>query len=293
MEPGLIVNADDLGVDAATTRGIVSAYRSGIVSSASLMVTMPATEAAVAAAQAADIPIGLHVALTQGRSVAGRHLERLVDETGVFKLRAQDLVTARRADSALIGQIAAEIKAQLSRARDLGAALTHVDSHQHIHMNPVLFALLEQEASAFGIKRIRMTREPVRFFWDAGHYAQVFTRNNLSKWLVTRLCGLWIKPHLDRPDMFFGLLHSGAIVKDVLLNVLASMPADRAVEICIHPGLPDRPSSQEADSFEVFSTSAFRRLEHDALVDPEVVALVQRRQLTLRSFDGRIKRNSV
>jgi predicted glycoside hydrolase/deacetylase ChbG (UPF0249 family) len=91
VEPGLIANADDLGVETATTSGIVSAYRTGIVSSASLMVTMPAAEDAVAAVQAAENPVGLHVALTQGRSVAGRHLERLVDESGASKLRAQGL----------------------------------------------------------------------------------------------------------------------------------------------------------------------------------------------------------
>jgi predicted glycoside hydrolase/deacetylase ChbG (UPF0249 family) len=289
VEPGLIVNADDLGVDAATTRGIVSAYRSGIVTSSSLMVTMPAIEAAVTAAQTAGMPVGLHVSLTQGCAVAGPRLDRLVDESGAFKLRAQDLITLWRADTALIEQIRLEMKAQLKRALDLGAALTHVDSHQHVHMNPVLFAILEEEASAVGVKRIRMTREPFRFFLNAGHYSQVLRRNNLSKWLITRAYAGWIKPRLETPDMFFGVLHSGAIVRDILLSVLAVIPADRSVEICIHPGLPGQPSSRPATGFELFSASPFRRLEHDALVDPEVIALVRKRGLTLRSFDGRIK----
>jgi predicted glycoside hydrolase/deacetylase ChbG (UPF0249 family) len=290
MEPGLIVNADDLGIEPATTRGIASAYRNGIVSSASLIVTTPAVEDAVTTAKADEIPVGLHVALTQGRAIAGPRLSRLVDETGAFKLRPQDLIRVRRKDTALIEQIRIEMRAQLERAVDLGLTLTHVDSHQHVHMNPVLFSILEDEASAFGIRRIRFSREPLRFFWCAGQYGQILRRNNLLKWLVTRLYARQIKPRLECPEMFFGIFHSGVIVKRVLLDLLTAIPADKSVEICIHPGLPGSPSSRPANDFEAFSASEFRRLEHDALVDPEVIELVRKRGVTLRSYDGYIKR---
>ena len=42
-QPGryLIVNADDLGADDGTTRGIIAAHEWGVVTSASLMVDMP------------------------------------------------------------------------------------------------------------------------------------------------------------------------------------------------------------------------------------------------------------
>jgi predicted glycoside hydrolase/deacetylase ChbG (UPF0249 family) len=290
MEPGLIVNADDLGVDPATTRGIASAYRNGIVSSASLMVTTPAVEDAGATLRSTEIPVGLHVSLTQGRAIAGPRLSRLVDESGSFKLRAQDLIRVRRADTALIEQIKTEMRAQLTRALEFGLTLTHVDSHQHVHMNPVLFPLLEEEASAFGIRRIRFSREPLRFFLSSGRYSQILRRNNLSKWLITRALAWRIKPRLESPDLFFGILHSGAIVKSVLLNLLRAIPTDKAVEICIHPGLPGEPASDPAHDFERFSTSIFRRIEHDALADAEVIDLIRERRLTLRSFDGRPKR---
>jgi chitin disaccharide deacetylase len=290
MEPGLIVNADDLGVDPATTRGIASAYRNGIVSSASLMVTTPAVEDAVATLRTTEIPVGLHVSLTQGRAIAGPHLSCLVDESGSFKLRAQDLIMVRRTDTALIEQIRTEMRAQLTRALEFGLTLTHVDSHQHVHMNPVLFPLLEEEASAFGIRRIRFSREPLRFFLSSGRYSQILRRNNLSKWLITRTLARQIKPRLESPDLFFGIFHSGAIVKSVLLNLLTAIPTDKSVEICIHPGLPSQPSSRLSNNFMAFSTSSYRQLEHDALVDVEVIDLVRKRGLTLRSLDGRMKR---
>jgi predicted glycoside hydrolase/deacetylase ChbG (UPF0249 family) len=289
MKAGLIVNADDLGMDAPTTQGIVSAYQRGIVSSATLMVTMATSEEAAKIARATKLPVGLHVSLTQGRAVAERDIYRLVDDCGTLKLSPRHLITASQKDVMLIDQIRAEIRAQLAKAFDLGLALTHVDSHQHVHMNPVLFAVLEEEALAFGIRRIRLSREPLRALFLGGAYTQILKRNNLPKWLITRTCARRIKPRLETPELFFGVLNSGAVLKRVLLNILAMIPSRKSVEICVHPGLPDPASAGSSDRFEAFSSSVFRRLEHDALVDPKVSALIQKRGLLLQSFDGNPK----
>jgi predicted glycoside hydrolase/deacetylase ChbG (UPF0249 family) len=289
MEPGLIVNADDVGIHPATTRGIASAYQNGIVSSASVMVTMPMVEDAVTAARTAAVPLGLHVSLTQGRAVTGPRMSGLIDETGSFISRPQHLFRVRRSDNALVEQIRIEIRAQLAKARDLGLTLTHVDSHHHVHMNPVLFAILEQEASTFGVLRIRFSREPLGIFWHGGRYAEVLRRNNLSKWLIVRALSSRINPQLDCPDMFIGLFHSGIVDKSVLLDLLRTIPNDKSVELCCHPGLPGPPPAQPSGDYEAFITSPLRRLEHDALVDPEVIDAVRKRGLTLRSFDGRAK----
>jgi predicted glycoside hydrolase/deacetylase ChbG (UPF0249 family) len=292
MKAGLIVNADDLGLDAPTTRGIVSAYQRGIVSSASLMVTMPAAEDAAKTARAMDLPVGLHVSLTEGRAVARTDLYRLADDCGRFNLLPQRLIRVSRKDSTLITQIRTEMRAQLTRAVDLGLTLTHVDSHQHVHMNPVLFKALEEEALEFGIRRIRFSREPLRVLFLARAYAQILKRNNLPKWLITRAYSSRIKPRLERPDLFFGVLNSGALLKPVLLNILATIPSHKSVEICVHPGLPDPLSAAPGGPFGAFSRSVLRRFEHDALVDPEVIAFIQKRGLRLVSFDGSPKFSS-
>jgi predicted glycoside hydrolase/deacetylase ChbG (UPF0249 family) len=57
----LIVNADDFGLSAGVNAGVVRAHREGIVTSASLMVRQPGTEAAVSAARdCPDLSLGLH-----------------------------------------------------------------------------------------------------------------------------------------------------------------------------------------------------------------------------------------
>lgn len=289
MEAGLIVNADDFGVDAATTRGIVSAYQNGIASSASLMVTMPAAAEAAQIARVAGLPVGLHVSLTQGAAVAGPQLHRLVDAAGGFTLRAARLIRVSGRDALLLDQIRTEVRAQLSRAHDLGLTLTHVDSHQHVHMNPAIFAIVESEASAFGIGRIRFSREALGNLFLGRGYMQILRRNNLAKWLIIRAQAARIRPRLETPDLFFGIFNSGVVVKDVLLSFLQKAPARKSVEICIHPGLPDRSAPASNNPLAAFSVSAFRRLEHDALVDQDTIGLVRERGLVLRSFDGRLK----
>ena len=80
----LIVNADDLGLTPGVNRGILRAFRDGIVTSASLLVTGSAFEEAVTLArQNPELDVGLHLALVEERAVLGREaLPTLVDETG-------------------------------------------------------------------------------------------------------------------------------------------------------------------------------------------------------------------
>ncbi|MGA2658858.1 MAG: ChbG/HpnK family deacetylase, partial [Verrucomicrobiota bacterium] len=54
LRRGLIVNADDFGLDPGVNRGIIKSHEYGIVTSASLMVRWPA--AAEAAAYAREHP---------------------------------------------------------------------------------------------------------------------------------------------------------------------------------------------------------------------------------------------
>ena len=60
----LIVNADDFGQSRGVNRGIITAHRDGIVTSASLMVRWPAVaDAAAYARRHSNLSVGLHIDL--------------------------------------------------------------------------------------------------------------------------------------------------------------------------------------------------------------------------------------
>jgi chitin disaccharide deacetylase len=101
--PVLVVNADDLGYDPEIDRGILEAYRRGVVTSASAMVETPFAEAALAGAPP-SLGVGLHAVLDPGLSRAG-------------------------AEAATRRQLAT-----FERLR--GGPPTHLDSHRHAHAAP-------------------------------------------------------------------------------------------------------------------------------------------------------------
>lgn len=124
----LIVNGDDFGASRGINRGILEAHRRGILTSASLMVNMPASEDAAALGhQAPRLSVGIHVNLTNE------------GESPVVDL--DDVEGCRR-----------ELDRQLARFRELvGGLPTHVDSHHNVHRLPRLRPLFVELADRLGL----------------------------------------------------------------------------------------------------------------------------------------------
>jgi chitin disaccharide deacetylase len=137
----LIINADDLGYDPAVNEGIVLAMRSGVVTSATLMVNLPHSEHGATLAR--GLPVGLHLNLSRGAPVSPGFPPSMLqhgafDEARVSQLRPDVVVE--------------EVLAQLARAEELlGRPPTHVDVHRHLHqISPVLEGL-SRVAAARGL----------------------------------------------------------------------------------------------------------------------------------------------
>src|SRR5262245_1017534 len=86
MKRRLIINADDFGRSHSINEAVVRAHREGILTSASLMMSEPATEAAVALAREnPQLGIGLHLTLLLGHSaLPSKEIPGLVDDRGEF-----------------------------------------------------------------------------------------------------------------------------------------------------------------------------------------------------------------
>jgi len=292
--PGLIVNADDLGIHPDINAGILSAYRNGILTSCTMLMTTAFREHTVRDyVRPAVLPIGIHLSLTLGQAVAPHdQVPDLVDEQGNLKLTADRLVFASfKGDRGrdLLDQIGREFSAQLGLARDSGLHPTHADSHQHVHMNPTIFRLLEDLLPRYGIKHLRYASE--RFHVVASDLPALIRRNNPAKWALLRWRSRQLRPQLATTADFAGILYSGIMTKRALMAEIMRLRATGSLEICIHPGFP-APLGQAfypRPGYNAFITSAARQAEHDLLTDPDVQDLVRRRSLILRAFDGRPK----
>jgi len=147
----LIVNADDFGQSHGINRGIMAAYKQGIVTSASLMVRWPAAaEAAVYSRHHPDLGLGLHVDMSEWACHAGQWI------------RLYEVIP-----SADLAAVADEVFRQLEVfIRLVGRKPTHLDSHQHSHRYEPLRTVLRQLARRLEI--------PLRHYCEEVHYCGDF-----------------------------------------------------------------------------------------------------------------------
>jgi predicted glycoside hydrolase/deacetylase ChbG (UPF0249 family) len=162
----LVVTADDFGIGASTSQGILDLAAAGAVTGSVLLVTSPHAEAAVEAWQRAGAPLelGWHPCLTLDRPIAPPHLvPSLVQPDGCFwslghfvarlwtgRIRAVDLET--------------ELRAQYERFQELvGRPPTVVNSHHHVQVfSPVGAILQEILAGQQPLPYVRRIQEPWR-----------------------------------------------------------------------------------------------------------------------------------
>ncbi len=157
----LVVTADDLAYSAGVDRAIIAAHREGIVRSTSLLVTFPrAAEAAELARAERALEVGLHIDLVEGTPVSEpSRVPTLVDREGrlLGLTRLLGGLAARRVRAA---EIAAEIRAQVARARALGTPALAWDSHRHTHLFPPIARIVGSLAREQGARWVRRGSPP-------------------------------------------------------------------------------------------------------------------------------------
>ena len=143
------------------TRGVLESHRNGVVRSASLLVTFPnsAEGAALARAEPA-LETGLHVDLVGGRPVSDpARIPSLVDHEGHFH-RLPDFAARLFTGRIRTADLAAEIRAQVSRARRWGIVPRAWDSHQHTHLMPPVARIVAHIAREEGVRYLRRANGP-------------------------------------------------------------------------------------------------------------------------------------
>ncbi len=132
----LIVNADDFGYTQGVSRGIVHAFRHGLVTSASVMTTHMGIEDALLLLrlEREGMGVGVHLNLTRGRPLT-EGLAKLVGGELTPRLDWLDEETLPLAEE--------ELSAQLEALMRLGVRPDHLNTHHHLHAeNRLVFDLV-------------------------------------------------------------------------------------------------------------------------------------------------------
>lgn len=152
----LIVNADDFGMCESTNYAIEHYVLAGKVQSASLLANGDGFVEAVSALKGfGKCSIGAHLNLTQFRPLSASFgLKPLLDDSGLFIHNEIRRVSITKQ---MIESIIEEWMMQISRIRENGVEITHLDSHHHVHTIPRLFWCLREVCRLSGISCVRLT----------------------------------------------------------------------------------------------------------------------------------------
>jgi hopanoid biosynthesis associated protein HpnK len=275
----LIVNADDWGLTPAVNRGVVRAFKDGIVTSASLLVTGSAFEDAVAlAGQNPKLDVGLHLALVEERAILGRDaLPTLVDETGRFPRTSSEFI--RRAVLGRIRwhEVEREIAAQIALFQKTGLRLSHLNSHQHLHMFPPVFQIVRRLTREMDNVWIRNSAGPWRKSPDVriGRWIQRLGLN-LTCFSARSVYGSGSPPQM--PDALYGFEAGGCLTRSALEQILRRIP-DGLYELVCHPGEDD------ANTRTQYAHWGYQWAEElEALTAPETRVVVKEEAIALTSF---------
>jgi predicted glycoside hydrolase/deacetylase ChbG (UPF0249 family) len=267
----LIINADDLGSNIDRDRGILKAYKQGIVTSASLLANGPSFTTAVAQAKETGLPVGVHLNLADGTTLAGP-IKGLTDSAGRLpgKQKLRQCLANGACDHSAIRM---ELAAQIERTFIAGLQPDHLDSHQHCQLFPCLTTIVTELAKEYDIPAIRMPlpAEPTEQDPKGALGKELALYRTLAPDAhrivmasgLTTTGGLWGMPLLGRLDT------------TSLCQLLENIPQG-CWEIMAHPGYP----YAQGGPFD----GEQRLLELHALLSSEAQEIIVRRNIRLQTF---------
>jgi chitin disaccharide deacetylase len=274
----LIVNADDLALHPCVNQAIVKAHREGIVTSTTILAGGSAFFDAVAGVKSCpELGVGVHLCLVDQKPVLDpAKIPSLVDKDGKFPdsygafLRGLVLQRFRMSD------VRRELEAQITRVLDQGLKVTHLDSHQHLHLLPGISSVVAELGIKMGLRRIRVPSEIVIRGCESPSILRRL-QGQIVLGLARKRRREFLRRGLTSPDHFAGFGRGGNFNAD---NWRALIPQLRegVTEVMVHPGA-DNSALQSATHWNYHWEQ-----ELAALTDPNLKQLIQDHGIQLVNY---------
>jgi len=272
----LIINADDFGLTLGVNRAIAEAHERGILTSTTLMACGKRFDDAVNIVhQHPNLNVGCHVVLVDG-SPTGL-APSLTNKSG--KAFRESILNFAR--NAVVGQldaseIQAEIAAQIRKLQAAGIRVSHLDSHKHTHIFPVVLNGMLRAAENCGVRAIRNPFEPLVFALTR-HWKRQFQLRILSHYR-SRFREAIARSGVVTTDGCIGILATGGLTTNTFSELIKNLP-EGTWEFVSHPGYND------AELYGVKTRLRHsREMELQILTDFSVKELLKVEQIQLISY---------
>jgi len=269
----LIVNADDYGYFSCVTKGILVGAMEGVVTATGIMANSPGLDKHLKHFAKIDtLDVGIHLNLSHGEPLTDRMRDLLLTWGGVFPSKFQ-IATAILKGKIPHSVVEEEWRAQIMRCIEGGIQPLFLNSHEHLHMLPGLFAITVKLANEFGIQHIRHSSPE----WEA-------TRD-ISEWVRNLILGgtSVMTPTRSRHYKnvrFIGASRSGKLSMEYFRRKLPQLEKGFVYELMCHPGYLD---PQEIQDSALLAYHAWEQ-ELSALRSPEFRELCESCDLRLIRF---------
>ena len=275
----LIVNADDFGRHVLINDAVIQGHVEGCITSATLMPSAAAFDDAVSKAAAhPTLGVGVHLTLIGEKPLLPpEQIPSLVDENGHLAEKYPQFMARFFKGAIRLDEVRAELAAQMQKVIASGLRVTHIDSHQHLHVLPGVIDIALELAAAHNINAVRIPSVPLSF---TGGYSctpgQFVGRSGLI--FLAALARRKARQRGFRtPDHFYGIVAGGGLREASLLEILQKMPAG-STEIMIHPGTDNQALAAACGWAHQFEE------ELQTALSSQAKALLKEQQITLASF---------
>jgi len=219
----------------------MESHRNGIVTSSTLMACGARFDQAVELArQVPRLSVGCHVVLVDGSpTLKAEQVSSLTAAKGAPPSFRESLMSfaflaaAGRLDQ---GQIEQEVAAQIQKLQAVGIAVSHLDSHKHTHMFPVVLKGMLGAAKNCGVRAIRNPFEPL-VFAKVGSWKRQFQLKILQRYRAGFREEL-ARADMVTPDGCVGIAATGGLTLEAFQVLIEKLP-EGTWEFVSHPGYVD------------------------------------------------------
>ena len=259
----LIVNADDFGLCAEITTGIIKTHTEGVVTAVSIVANGRYFKEGAALLKNTGLDPGVHLTLVGEEKPVSGPINGLVDDKGYFlanyRKAAVRIMSGRFDEKAL----KKELFDQVGRIRDCGINPTHLNSHQHLHLLPAVRKITCEIAKKFNIRWIRLPSANITGVQEMGI-------NLLSRALKSDAK----KQKLRFTDSFLGFRERGNMNEERLLLLLQRLKPG-LTELMVHPGY---------DASGKYGWDYHWEDEFQALTSEKIKNIIKEQGITLTTF---------
>lgn len=224
----LIVNADDYGYFRCVSRGILEAAVRGVVTATGVFANVPHLEEHAAWLRGCErLDVGVHLNLTDGVPLTDRLRRKLSPWSGRFP-RKFTMATAILSGAISATDVKAEWQAQIERCLAAGLPVRFLNSHEHIHLLPPLFRLVNTLANDYDIVHVRYPTSTLG--------GELRSGSRLRSAIVDMLGMVNRRRMTTSPARFLGMECSGKLDLTCLETYIARACPGEVSELMCHPG---------------------------------------------------------